>query len=242
MHHGDGTGHGRVESFAEVLCERSAVRQFGQVVVQRRKPELLLGAHSRLQLREQCRNRFERVEFCLGPRSVADLDEAEDAGGAFRVQQRHDGHRGRGESRRVLDAAAVVLLLRVRPKHCRFGQCFGQAEHRVCFVEVDHCQWVGIGHAQSRWPFCAESGGPGLEIVVPEEAEVDAQVVHELPQHGVVGLAHRRRIDSHEFGCDAGDEDLERPIVLQGPTPASRRRSAGLFPLVFAATLPRYRR
>ncbi|AJW41168.1 hypothetical protein NY08_3158 [Rhodococcus sp. B7740] len=63
-----------------------------------------------------------------------------------------------------------------------------------------------------------------------------------MPQHGFVGLAHRRRIDSHEFGRDAGDEDLERPFVLQGPTPASRRLSAGLFPLVFAGTLPRYRR
>ena len=49
-------------------------------------------------------------------------------------------------------------------------------------------------------------------------------------------------ISAEDEAAFPGDEDLERPVVLQGPTPASRRLSAGLFPLVFAGTLPRYRR
>jgi hypothetical protein len=83
--------------------------------------------------------------------------------------------------------------------------------------------------------------------VVPEKAEIDAEVVHELTQYRQVCFSHRRRVDAHEFGGDAGDEDLECPTVLQGPTPASRRRglvnrscrrSAGLFPLVYAGLYP----
>ena len=96
------------QSFVEMGDQRPAVQQIGQVVVLGEIQQPILGDDAGLQLCQQRCNRLERVHLCRQPFPVADLDEAQNAGGDVPGQQRHarEGglRNGRSPPRRAVDS------------------------------------------------------------------------------------------------------------------------------------------
>ena len=105
----------RLQPFGEVIDERPAVGQVGQLVVERLMAQALLGIDARLQLGEQPGHRPQRVDLGVGPLPVAVLDETQHTHGSWLPsngtsparRRPHTGAAGPGPDIRVVDRARV---------------------------------------------------------------------------------------------------------------------------------------
>jgi hypothetical protein len=55
-------------------------------------------------------------------------------------------------------------------------------------------------------PFGDEPRRADVVVVVPQEADVDAEVVNEVSEHTLLTGGRGSRVHRHQLGCDGGDD------------------------------------
>jgi hypothetical protein len=198
--HGPGLAFG--QSCVEVCQQRAAIVQPGQVVVFGKVAQLFFGEYARLQLREQRSDRLERVEFFMSPVTVAELDEAEYAGGDIAGQQRHARHRCSRDVSAFVDGPLVVVGGGFRTENDGFLLMLSQCENRIGVGEVDHGERVGVRDSGTYWPLGNQYRGANAVIVMAQEADVDIKVLDQVSQHPLAHLNRVGRVHAHQLGSD----------------------------------------
>lgn len=197
------------EPVIEMRHQRPTVEQAGQVVMLGEVLQLLFGGDAGLQLREQRCDRLQRVLLLRRPFAVARLDEAEDAGGDVAGQQGHARHRHRRQATALLDAALVVVVVRLRPQDQRRLEVLRLPEDGVGLGEIDHADRIGVRDVVADGPFGHELGGLDGVVVVPQEAEVDAEVVDEVGEYPGAAVGHVGRGGGHQLRRRRGHDLIE---------------------------------
>jgi hypothetical protein len=77
----------------------------------------------------------------------------------------------------------ILLVCRGGPNNVRLFEVFGLREDWVRVGEIHHADRIGIGNIAAWRPQCDEHSRTDGVVVVPQEAEVDAEVSDQVGDH-----------------------------------------------------------
>ena len=109
----------------------------------------------------------------------------------------------------LLDAALVVVGGWFGTEHHRLLAVFGLGEHRIGVGEIHQTERVGVGYVGPNRPLGDQSRRSDRVVVVPQEADVDAEVGREVGHHLLTDLDRGRRIGRHQLGGHRRDHQVE---------------------------------
>jgi hypothetical protein len=194
------------EAMVQMRQQGSAVRQCRQIIVLSLVAQLILDTQASLHLREHGCDDGEGAELVLGPFAVAVFDEAERSGGDITGQE-WDGRQGHARyAARLRNGLLVVLIFGFGTQHDWHLGVFAQGEDRVRVGEVDRMQRVRVGFVRPPWPFGYQDRGVNAVVVIPQEADVYAEDLHEFGQYFCADVRSGTGGRTHELGSHSGDD------------------------------------